>query len=62
MHHLVRYGFLLPNDGGPDCFVHISSLRQRPGRAYVGTKVFFDVVTNKRDGRPMAENIAIIRD
>jgi cold shock protein len=57
------YGFLLPNDGGPDCFVHISSLQASGLQELTsGQEVFFDVVTNKRDGRPMAENIAIIRD
>jgi CspA family cold shock protein len=57
------WGFLQPNDNGPDCFVHITALQASNLQELTsGQEVSFDVVTNKRDGRPMAENIAVIRD
>ncbi len=52
------YGFIAPDDGGSDIFVHISAVEQSglPGLAD-DQKVTFDLVEG-RDGRQMAGNIA----
>jgi CspA family cold shock protein len=56
------FGFLLPSDDGPDVFVHVSSLQKSNLRDLrEGSEVFYDVKTGK-DGRPAAENLAVIKD
>lgn len=51
------YGFIAPDDGSPDVFVHISAL-ERAGLPSLtdGQKVTFDVQTG-RNGKPAAENL-----
>jgi CspA family cold shock protein len=46
------YGFIQPNDGGSDVFVHISAV-ERAGlsRLNEGQKVSFDVVADQRTGK-----------
>ena len=53
------YGFIAPDEGGKDVFVHISAL-QRSGldRLEDGQKVTFDVESG-RDGRENANNLAL---
>jgi CspA family cold shock protein len=50
------YGFIAPDGGGKDVFVHISAL-ERAGLSTLaeGAKVSFDVVANK--GKESAENL-----
>ena len=52
------YGFIQPDLGGKDVFVHISAV-ERAGYASLveGAKVSFDVVTNR--GKESAENLRI---
>lgn len=51
------YGFIAPEDGGKDVFVHISAV-ERAGLTSLneGQRVEFDVVPG-RDGRSAADNI-----
>jgi CspA family cold shock protein len=52
------YGFIQPNDGGNDVFVHISSLeRSGLGTLSEGQKVTFDVVRDPRNGKMAAQNV-----
>jgi CspA family cold shock protein len=53
------YGFIAPEDGGKDVFVHVRSL-QRSGLESLeeNQKVTFDVEPG-RDGRTAAANIAL---
>lgn len=53
------YGFIAPDDGGRDIFVHISSV-ERAGLTGLADnqKVTFDVEAG-RDGRESAANIAL---
>jgi len=52
------YGFIAPEDGGSDIFVHISSVEQSGLTGLADDqKVTFDLVEG-RDGRQMAGNIA----
>ncbi|MEM6636261.1 MAG: cold-shock protein [Pseudomonadota bacterium] len=53
------YGFIAPEGGGKDVFVHISAV-ERSGLTGLadGQKVSFDIATG-RDNRESAENIAL---
>ncbi len=54
------YGFIAPDDGGKDIFVHISAVERaglQPPRD--GQKVSFDMETG-RDGRASAGNLAYV--
>lgn len=53
------FGFIEPEDGSKDAFVHISAV-ERSGLAGLeeGQKVTFDLTTG-RDGRMSAENLTI---
>ncbi len=52
------FGFIQPDDGGKDVFVHISAV-ERAGMHGLneGQKVSFEVVANKRTGKSSAENL-----
>ena len=53
------FGFIQPDDGSNDAFVHISAV-QRAGLAGLreGQKIQFDLVPG-RDGRTSAENLVV---
>jgi CspA family cold shock protein len=52
------FGFIQPEKGGPDVFVHISAV-ERAGLSGLneGQKVTFEVVADKRSGRSSAGNL-----
>ena len=52
------YGFIQPEDGSKDVFVHISAV-ERAGLYELkeGQKVTFDVVANRKTGKSSAENL-----
>lgn len=52
------YGFIAPDQGGPDAFVHISAL-ERAGLDTLneGERVRYELVRG-RDGRSAAENVS----
>jgi CspA family cold shock protein len=54
------YGFIQPDDGGKDVFVHVSAV-ERAGMHTLneGQKVLFEVVANRRTGKSSAENLRI---
>lgn len=54
------YGFIKPDDGGKDIFVHISAV-QRSGLASLaeGQKLSFELEPDKRGKGPKAVNLAI---
>ncbi|MCW8834987.1 MAG: cold-shock protein [Rhodospirillales bacterium] len=56
------FGFIQPDDGGNDVFVHITAV-ERSGLAGLneGQKVSFDLGQG-RDGRSAAENLSIQAD
>jgi cold shock protein len=52
------YGFIQPDDGGKDVFVHVSAVEQSGLRnLQEGQKIAFDVVADKRTGRSSAANL-----
>ncbi|MEM9359805.1 MAG: cold-shock protein [Pseudomonadota bacterium] len=52
------YGFIQPDDGGKDVFVHISAL-ERAGISGLGEgqKVSFDTEVDRRSGKTAVANI-----
>ncbi len=56
------FGFIQPNDGGNDVFVHISAV-ERAGLSGLaeGQKVTFEVKADKMRGKVSAENLALGR-
>ena len=54
------YGFIAPDEGGPDVFVHISAVEQAGMTGLADEqKVRFDLVEG-RDGRKMAGNLSAV--
>ncbi len=53
------YGFIAPETGGSDVFVHISAL-ERSGMSTLseGQRVSFEIGQDRRTGKNTAENIA----
>ena len=52
------FGFIQPDAGGKDVFVHISAV-ERAGLSTLneGQKVSFDVVADRQTGKSAAENL-----
>jgi len=52
------YGFIQPEDGSKDVFVHISAV-ERAGMQSLneGQKVSFEVVADRRTGKSSADNL-----
>jgi cold shock protein len=52
------FGFIQPDDGGKDVFVHISAV-ERAGLNSLkeGQKVSFDLVADRRTGKSSADNL-----
>jgi cold shock protein len=55
------FGFIQPDGGGKDAFVHISAV-ERAGLSGLseGQKVEYELVTDKRSGKPSAENLKAV--
>ncbi|MFC7051080.1 cold-shock protein [Hansschlegelia quercus] len=52
------YGFIAPEDGSTDVFVHISAVERSGLHTIVeGQKLSFEIVKDKRSGKSAAENI-----
>jgi len=55
------YGFIQPDEGGSDVFVHISALEKAGLNALdEGQKVSYELATNK--GKTFAANLAVLED
>jgi cold shock protein len=55
------FGFIQPQDGGQDVFVHVSAV-ERAGLTGLaeGQKVSFELKTDKMRGKTSAENLALV--
>jgi CspA family cold shock protein len=55
------FGFIAPDDGGNDAFVHISAV-ERAGLSSLqeGQKVGFELVSDRRSGKASADNLKIL--
>ncbi len=55
------FGFIQPEDGGEDVFVHISAVDQAGMRGLnEGQKVSFEMIADKRNGKTSAGNLAAV--
>jgi len=55
------YGFIQPEDGGKDVFVHVSAV-ERAGLYELkeGQKISFEIVANRKTGKSAAENLKAV--
>jgi len=55
------FGFIAPDDGGNDVFVHITAV-ERAGLSTLneGQKVSFDLIADRRTGKSAAQNLRLI--
>lgn len=55
------YGFIEPEDGSKDAFVHISAV-ERAGMSTLneGQKVEFELVTDRKSGKLSADNLKAV--
>jgi CspA family cold shock protein len=55
------FGFIQPEDGGKDVFVHISAV-ERAGMSTLneGQKVSYDIVADRRTGKSSADNLRAV--
>ncbi|ARO29221.1 MULTISPECIES: cold-shock protein [Rhizobium] len=52
------FGFIQPDDGSTDVFVHISAVERAGMRELTeGQKVRYDLVRDKRSGKSAADNL-----
>ena len=52
------YGFIQPDDGGKDVFVHISAVERAGMRNLIeGQKISYEIQTDKRSGKDSAGNL-----
>ena len=52
------YGFIQPDDGSQDVFVHIGTVEKAGIRSLnEGDKVSFDLVMDERKGKTLADNL-----
>ncbi|MFK3781214.1 cold-shock protein [Agrobacterium sp. NPDC089420] len=53
------FGFITPENGGQDVFVHVSAL-QRSDSLREGDKVSFEVGQDRKTGKSKAENVSVL--
>ena len=55
------FGFIAPDDGGKDAFVHISAVeRSGLGELREGQKVDFELVSDRKSGKMSADNLKVL--
>jgi CspA family cold shock protein len=55
------FGFIQPDSGGKDAFVHISAIeRAGLGTLNEGQKVEYELVTDRRSGKQSADNLKAV--
>lgn len=57
------FGFIQPEDGSKDAFVHISAL-ERSGISSLseGQKVEYELLTDRKTGKQAAENLSVLAE
>jgi CspA family cold shock protein len=52
------FGFIQPDEGGQDVFVHISAVeRAGLGTLQEGQKISYEIVADRRSGKSAADNL-----
>lgn len=55
------FGFIVPDDGGIDAFVHISAVeRSGIGDLHEGQKLNFELVSDPKSGKMAADRLQIV--
>ncbi|MFK0692764.1 cold-shock protein [Mesorhizobium sp. IMUNJ 23033] len=55
------FGFIQPDQGGPDVFVHISAVERSGLRGLNdGQKISYELVQDKRSGKTSADELRVI--
>jgi CspA family cold shock protein len=55
------FGFIQPDDGGKDAFVHVSAIeRAGIGDLTEGQKISYELVTDKRSGKMSADSLKAV--
>lgn len=55
------FGFIQPDDGGQDAFVHISAVERAGIRTLQeGQKLSFELVQDRRSGKMSADNLQVV--
>jgi len=55
------FGFIQPDDGGKDAFVHVSAIeRAGLGDLTEGQKISYELVTDKRSGKMSADKLKAV--
>jgi len=54
------FGFIKPDDGGNDVFVHISTAERSGIQLQKGMRLGFDVGQDRKRGKPRAENLRLL--
>jgi cold shock protein len=55
------FGFIAPDDGGKDAFVHVSAVeRSGLGSLREGQKVGFELVSDRKSGKMSADHLKIL--
>jgi len=55
------FGFIQPNDGSKDAFVHISAVERAGIRDLrEGQKVSYELVADRKTGKQAAENLSLL--
>jgi cold shock protein len=54
------FGFIRPDDGGPDVFFHIRNFSKPEGEPAFGDRVDYEIDTDPANGRPRAQNVRLI--
>jgi CspA family cold shock protein len=55
--HNKGFGFITPENGGSDVFVHVSALLLAGGSLQDGQKVSYDIGQDRKTGKSKAENV-----
>jgi CspA family cold shock protein len=54
------FGFIRPDDGGADVFVHVSAVERAGLRGLAeGQKLFYEIVADGRTGKSSAERLEV---
>ncbi|MBB4096145.1 cold-shock protein [Brucella pecoris] len=51
------FGFITPESGGSDVFVHVTGLAQAGGSLGEGQKVTYEIGQDRKTGKAKAENV-----
>lgn len=55
------FGFIAPDDGATDVFVHISAVERSGLRSLAeGQKVSYDIVQDRKSGKTSADNLRAV--